>query len=433
MKKYLHKTKKHTGALRVVSCFVFLFALLLPAIPASAQNSMSFTVTPPLFQLTIAPGEEWKSSVKVVNSNPYEMPVYASVMNFEAKGDAGHGEFIPIIDDDIEFEGQTLGDWIQVSPEPTYIIQGQSVEIPFSVRIPEGAQPGGHYAAILLGNKPLESEGTVMKISSYVSALVFVNVEGDVVESGHIREFSTAKSFYETPDTLFTLRFENTGNVHVQPQGHIIITNMWGKERGRIPINNKTDYGNVLPGSIRKFEFDWSGEANFFEVGRYKAIATVVYGTDQRQNDHWISYFWVIPVKPALYVFGSFFLFMFFIIWSIKRYVRRAVDMEKRYMYNTGQQQSVSQQQVTQPARRTPEFKTLARPLVVGAVDLRSTVGSSSAAVKGDTTTTLVQFAKKYHLFLIFVIVVGIAIFAASMYFGEVLTPERNYEYEVIE
>lgn len=438
MKQNLHIKQQSTYPRGVAGILLFVLCFL-PHTFAEAQGSMSFTVTPPLFQLTIAPGQEWKSTIKVVNSNKYEMPVYATVMNFEAKGDAGQGSFIPIVEDDIEFQGHTLGDWIAISDDPTFIGQGESFEIPFSVRIPKDAEPGGHYAAILIGNRPLESEGTVMKISSYVSALVFVNVEGDVVERGEIREFSTEKTFYQTPDATFTLRFQNKGNVHVQPQGHIIITNMWGKERGRIPVNEQTDFGNVLPDTVRKFEFDWSGEANFFEVGRYKAVATVVYGSEgNRQNDHWTTYFWVIPVKPALYVFSGFFLFTFFMVWSIRRYVRRAVEMEKRYMYNRGVQAPAPQQPTPQaPVRKeAPKLQTLTRPLVAGAVDLRSSVSRRQGEGTHDTgekVGSFGQFFKKYYLFILFLIIVIVAIFAASLYFKEVLVSERDYEFTVIE
>jgi hypothetical protein len=397
---------------------------------AYAANSMAFTVTPPLFQVVVAPGQEWSSEIKVVNSNPFELPVYANVMNFEASGDVGHGSFIPIVDDDPEFSGRTLGDWIRVTDDATIIAQGQSSRIPFTVAVPEDAQPGGHYAAILLGNVPMNTEGTAMKVSSYVSALIFVTVEGEVVESGRVREFSTEKSFYETPEATFTLRFENTGNVHIQPQGHVIIENMWGKERGRIPINEKSEYGNVLPQSIRKYEFDWMGETNFFEVGRYKAIVTVAYGAEDRQSDYWTTYFWVIPVRPALYIFGSFFLFAFFVVWSIRRYIRRAVEMERRFM---GARQETPATQEQEHARKRPEMKTLARPLVMGAVDLRQSVSAQPKKRSSQKRMTLGRFAKKYRLFLLFILVLIVAGIAGSMYFGEVLVDERTYEYEIVQ
>ena len=108
-----------------------------------------------------------------------------------------------------------------------------------------------------------------MKISSFVSSLLFVNIKGDVVESGRIREFSTSQSLYQTPNVDFSVRFENTGNTHVHPQGEVTIYNMWGKERGQVMINNQDDdFGNVLPQSIRRFQFSWSGEQSLFDMAR---------------------------------------------------------------------------------------------------------------------------------------------------------------------
>lgn len=59
-----------------------------------------------------------------------------------------------------------------------------------------------------------------------------MRVEGDVQEDGGIREFRAIDSFLDTPDVTFSLRFENKGNVHLQPRGNIVITNMWGQREG---------------------------------------------------------------------------------------------------------------------------------------------------------------------------------------------------------
>ena len=73
-----------------------------------------------------------------------------------------------------------------------------------------------------------------------------------------------------------------------------------GQERGIIPINQASQFGNVLPESIRKFTFTWKGEWSVSDIGRYTAMATLAYGSEERQFASAKTYFWVIPVKLLL-------------------------------------------------------------------------------------------------------------------------------------
>lgn len=300
---------------------------------ARAEDKLSLTITPPLFQLSIGPGEVWQSSLKIVNTNPYELTVYASLMDFGAQGEDGQAKFFSLLGKDSLPASASLARWIKIFDGPIVVPVEKSVEIPFTVNVPADAQPGGHYAAILIGTSPpsYTPGGSVVKISSMVSSLFFARVNGDVLEEGSIREFSARKSFYQKPEVEFTLRFENSGNVHLLPQGEIAVYDMWDKEQGRIPINQNSDsFGNVLPASIRKFNFVWQGEESIWKAGRYKAVATVSFGQNERQNVSRVAYFWILPLKPILIIVGSLVLVVFIILWIIKIYIRRSLAIIER-------------------------------------------------------------------------------------------------------
>lgn len=410
---YIKKMRNFSVSL----AFLFSIGLVmfLPSI-IEAEEGLTLTVTPPLFQLTIGPGEFWSSSLKVVNTNSYDLTLYASVMNFEANGEGGGGKFIPIIEDDSEESVNSLAQWIEVSKKPIFVSKEKSVEIPFSVRIPKDAPPGGHYAAILVGTQPLsgKSEGPVIRVSSLISSLLFVNIKGDIREEGNIREFSSEKTFYQEPKVDFTLRFENIGNVHLQPQGDITIYNMWGKERGKILINQKSHFGNVLPKSVREFVFKWRGENNLFEVGRYKAITTLSFGKEARQNIFRATYFWVVPLKPTLGILGSFIAFILFMAWAIRAYIKKALEMEKGRI----------------------GLEILSRPIKEGVIDLRKIEADQHAAQKGEPrlwrgktrNLSFLWFLKKYFKFFLFAVLFVPGLIAATIFFKEVLMKERSFE-----
>lgn len=398
-------------------CLLFILAVFTPLISVHAQGALSVTVTPPLIQLTIGRGETWASSLKVVNTNPYEVTYYAQVMDFSAEGEGGAASLSPVVG------GASIGlaSWVSVPAEPIIVPPGSSAEVPFTVNIPRGASPGGHYAAILVGTQPpqVASGGASVAVSTLVSSLLFVRIEGDVVERGRIREFRTERELYQKSEALFSLRFENTGNTHLLPRGLITIYNMWGKERGVLPINESSSFGNVLPQSIRKFEFSWQGDMTVSDIGRYSAVATLSYGDGGKQSASATTYFWVVPIVPVASVLGSILAFILILIWLIRRYIRRALMLER-------ERRGISIE-APQPA---PTLATLAEPIREGVVDLRRAVRSEpqSSSVQVREPVSLPSFAAKYKLFFAFVCLVFVAFFLARVFLGRALDPEHTFK-----
>jgi len=404
---------------------------------AQSANGVSVTITPPLIQLSIGPGESWTSALKVVNNNDFDMTYYAQVVDMQASGENGGSKFIPLVDEDQNdptYQSFALARWIQLSPDPIVIKAGQTGSVPFTVNIPSNAEPGGHYAAILVGTEPgtLGQTGNLMKVSSFVSSLLFVEIKGDVIESGRIREFSTSQSLYQSPDVDFTVRFENTGNTHVHPQGEVTIYNMWGKERGQVMINNQDDdFGNVLPQSIRRFQFSWSGEQSLFDIGPYSAVVTLNYGSDGKKSVSATTYFWIVPVVPVAIGVGVALFFIILITWLIRRYIRRALKLEQaRFGIATT---------VRTPESHVPVMGAFMEPIREGVIDLRSMSGrnatapvaASNSAMNeniGLTPLTPHQFIVKYRLFFVFLIVCIALGVTAWWYFAKVLEANRGYQ-----
>jgi hypothetical protein len=421
------------------------FGLLFVSVPLQAHAvdpSLSVTITPPLFQLSISPGQTWKSSIKVVNSNAYDVTYYAYPMDFAAQGESGQGSLSPVVDVPTDGSASTysLAQWVQISRDPIVVPQGKSYDIPFSVSVPMNAEPGGHYAALLVGTQPPlgKSSGPSMKVSSFVSSLLFVKVEGSIQELGRIREFRPHVTLYQTPEARFLLRFENLGNTHLKPQGVITIYNMWGKKRGELVLNKESNFGNVLPKSIRKFEFSWTGDASLFDIGQYKAEVTLNFGDGDKQNVSATSYFWVVPVMPVAATLVSIVLFVLSMIWFIRRYIRQALAIE-------AQKAGIITSAAAHPVQSVSEgyiFKTLIQPIREGVVDLRrvgvsakpepveqvqeSTLEKVSRFKSG--RISLLEFIKTYNLFFLFVGVLIAAGVVTYFFFAKVLVPERSFE-----
>lgn len=389
----------------------------------SFASGLSLSITPTLFEMSVQPQQSWNSSVKVINNNRTPLTVYADVVNFEPQGEFGRGKFSPVFEDFTE--GKTLAEWMTVPDEPIVIPPEGSVQVPVAVQVPEDAAPGGHFAAILIGTVPPEDDKPLqIATSQIVTSLFFVRIAGDVVENGTVRTFVAKDSFLSSPEATFEVRFENKGNVHLQPRGEIVITNMWGKERGIVPINHETHFGNVLPESIRKFEFTWKGEQSFTDIGRYKAALTLAYGRDEQKFTTQSTYFWVVPIKQVLTVLGSLFAILWFVSWVIRAYVRRMLDMAGVEAYVPPSQRKG--RVVKKGDVLISEKVSVQAPLKAGVHDFKSKIERTKAFK--DTLEVLFNFVLQYKKFFISIIALIVLSVVVWNFFGQVMQSQRDYE-----
>ena len=410
---------------------------------AAENSSLTITVTPPLFQVTQAPGTDWRSQLKVVNSNNYDITVRVNAQDFHPDGETGNA----VLEEGTKADptdSRRMSGWIEVPPGELVIKRGSTAEIPFTLHVPLNADPGGHYGGLLVSTRPGDlAGGSGAGISSGISSLIFLRVPGDVVEKGSIRDFYAENNVIQSPDAHFILRFENEGNVHLVPQGEIVITNMWGKVRGKVSINESSSFGNVLPSSTRKFEFAWNEiDPSPLEVGRYKAVATIVYGTEGRQTVLRTVYFWIVPFKPVAAIFGSLFFFIWFISWSIRRYIKKALKMERERL-GINEEEFVAYRKgadTERPVQPPLTFTALKQPIREASLHLARAKGSDKSAPKKaypakqelKKARSRVSLLRAYRPVVIFAFVLLTGISLITWYFVEVFRDERAYHVEQI-
>jgi hypothetical protein len=318
---------KSLAALVVAS--VLALSFLTPAISfAQSSDATSLTITPPFFELNVDPGDAWSSAIRVVNTNAADLPVHATVMGFGAADDLGHGSFTPL--SALAGDADALANWITISTSSLTVSRGGATDIPFSIVVPPNASPGGHYAAVLIGTGTPGGQPGVSQVgvSSFISALIFVRVSGNVIESGQIQSFSSDHSYYQSPDVHFSVRFQNTGNVHIRPIGDIEIYNAFGKEKGVIPINGEGNLGYVLPSSSREFDLEWQGQPSLLDIGPYTAVVSLAYGEDGTKSTSETIGFWVVPIDQMLEVLFGVLAVASIFTFILKRLVRKMLSKE---------------------------------------------------------------------------------------------------------
>lgn len=373
--------------------FILALFILSGAVPALAQEALTYSVSPTIFDMTANPGQSWQSTVRVINPNPYDLTLYVDVVQFVPKEEDGIPQFIPL--------EQTLGEtsvfaqWVSTQRQIT-IAPEQTAELPLAISVPNDASPGGHYAALMIGTRPPETDlgQSAVQTSQVITSLLFLRVTGDITENASIRSFRTTDYFLSAPEATFDVRIQNKGNVHIQPQGEIKIYNMWGRERGSIPINQQTMLGNVLPNSVRKFSFAWNSEWSLGDIGRYTAEVTLAYGLDERQFISATTAFWIIPWKIILtlvFVIGSIITFL---SWALRLYVRHVLKLAGISTESVPQ----TQVQLTKTPKKHLKVAEIKAPLEVGILDLRTRLSGSEKTIRS-YIETIVLFVKSYWKF----------------------------------
>jgi hypothetical protein len=230
-------------------------------------TSYALTISPARLELGANPGDTVDETFTIINEQDTDQVYYTSVENFEAQGESGTPNFTQ--------EKVGFSSWVEVQDKIT-IKKGEKLKIPFKVKVPQDADAGGHFAAIFLSTIPPTSGQNEVSVGAKVGMLMLLRVSGNIKEEGGVLSFfnKTNKKVVTTLPVDFIYRFNNNGGDRVKPVGNITIKNMIGMTTETLNANKNE--GNVLPGSVRRFEVRWGTEdalpesASFFSFVKYE-------------------------------------------------------------------------------------------------------------------------------------------------------------------
>lgn len=298
-----HKYKLFAVAL-ISLTGVFVYA----AKSVIAQDALTLSVSPPLFELSANPGDSLTNSIRLTNLSDESKTIFVDKRNFTALGEEGG---VDLTEDDT---GYSLASWVDIDRETATVGANQSEVFNFTINVPSNAEPGGHFGSIVFRTETgsLEDGQAGAAVGQEIGSLLLVRIAGDVEESIEVISFESERGFYEKGPVVLANRVKNTGNVHIRPQGSIVITNMFGREVANLQLNGL----NVLPDSIRRMDTDWDDSSLRF--GRYKVSLNMVYGSDNEMLNVSTSFF-MVPYKHILVVT----LILLAAVFIVRRYKDR--------------------------------------------------------------------------------------------------------------
>ncbi len=268
-----------------VFLFFVIFLLGISFLTPITKAQVSLSLYPTSIRLNLNPGETWEGGVTVINTNNFALNVNPEKENL---GGGAEGA-IELLGENISYG---LASWITYNETPMSLQPEERRELSFKITVPENAQPGGHYAAILFrGLSSSETQGSGLGISGRVGSVVLVEVSGELKKSGEISQAIIPKFISHGPLEI-DFKVKNTGNTHFSPEGTVTISGLFqNKELTWEPRV-------VFPGYDRTFKASWDNRY-FFGPLTVKIMAQIPGGPSLMVDSFVI---WAFPWQDLLIV-----------------------------------------------------------------------------------------------------------------------------------
>ncbi|MCL2089912.1 MAG: DUF916 domain-containing protein [Micrococcales bacterium] len=201
----------------------------------SARNSYGYALDP---------GSSATDAMVVTNrgSEPIDLAVYA------ADGFTNPDRQVDLLTAETRSVG--VGAWVQPQTDRVTVEPGQSVEIPFTVTVPDDATPGDHVGGILTSMVQADQQQGIT-VDRRLGIKITLRVSGELrpalaVEDLHISYAGSANPFARGRATL-TYTVRNTGNVVLTGRHQqVSLSGVLGW--GRVDAARPADPPSLLPG-----------------------------------------------------------------------------------------------------------------------------------------------------------------------------------------
>ena len=259
-------------ALFLLFLFFFSFGLF--------QTAQALTLGPALIEAEAEPGESLWQKIKLFNETNQTLTIYPSLENFQPSKDNKQPEFLG------DNDPAGAARWIKVPINQIKLKSGEAKEVMLKIQIPSLAEPGGHYVALFWSEQSMKNVG--IGTVSRQAILFFFKIKGEIKEEAKII-FFTRKA--DSRPLEFSLRLENSGNIHLKPVGKLGVTNWWGQKKGEILFNPLAQA--ILPQSQRQFDLSWPGaKASWLP---YFVSGKILYGSVAKELKISLTKFWLLP------------------------------------------------------------------------------------------------------------------------------------------
>lgn len=273
------------GLIARLGLLIGLAVLSLPVMPAAAvdgneQSAVeSILMSPANKQYEVKAGESVTDKLRVVNDGQvaYDFSVYARPYSVNDES------YVP--DFTSEAQNADAYKWINFETTSFRLEPGAFVEVPYTIRVPKNATPGGHYGVLFAETQPsADQSGQSVVRKKRVGSILYATVDGDVTLSGKSEGTSIPFFQFNAPLTI-TERVSNSGNTDFIVKTTVEAADIFGgvKYRGQRE-------SAVLPSTTRNVVSSWQNPS---WIGLYKISYTSNFLDTKQSSTHLVL---LVPV-----------------------------------------------------------------------------------------------------------------------------------------
>lgn len=271
-----------------------LISLLVATAPKKATAKTAVQIAPTYLDCELQPGETYvNQTFNIFNPSHSETQVMEPhILDLFVEDETGSYKIL-----EEPHKQFALSKWVAVSPQKVTLEPLEIQKLTLTITPPKNAEPGGHYAMLLVPSHspekdPEEPKGVLVQPVGGVGVPLLTTIPGEISWEGQLLEFLPIP-FKNLGPVDFKLRFQNTGTVHYKPYGKIEIFDFLGNRVGEIEILPT----RVFPQTIRRLETTWE---RLLLIGKYRAKATLHYGKEGEEKTGTAEIaFWAFPYKAA--------------------------------------------------------------------------------------------------------------------------------------
>jgi hypothetical protein len=238
--------RKFVGAVATVVAAFVLSTSVFAQSPAPGTESI--TISPVSNKITADAGVKVDGELTVVNdgNTAYDFTVYARPYSIQ-NDNYDNPNFT------IATKNTEVYQWVQFQKSSYHLEANKTVKIPYTIRIPATANPGGHYGVIFAETQPSGPvSGNAVVRKKRVGMILYTTVNGDVQNTGQATGGDIP--FWQLqPPLEAKVTAKNTGNNDFLNNTNLVVKDIFGN----IKYQSQKDY-RVLPDTSRTSTLQWS-------------------------------------------------------------------------------------------------------------------------------------------------------------------------------
>jgi len=287
---------------------------LISPVSALETGDIVMQARPAGQEIDLAPGETVDGKVTVTNIGRLPFNFTTSVKPYQVLNEAYDPDFVT------ENDYTKLANWVSFNQTEYHLEAGESTEVKFTIRVPDGVPGGGQYAAIMIETNDSKDANATMQTISQLASIIYAHVEGEEHISGAVVAQSLPRFLLGSPFAS-TVTVQNDGNTDFRFEHNLTIHDFFTNREVFTP--DAVDFNGrpigtanlvVLPATARTSTLTWDGAP---KLGVFRAISRVTFlGQDSTKEQ-------IVFICPVWLAGIVVFFLILMVLWMVLRIRRR--------------------------------------------------------------------------------------------------------------